>query len=236
MAQALEHSPQIKAEISRCAEVAQHSAGEARYVVYAILNPTQADPFSDYPGLPIYVGETQNVAARIKSHFWQACKANPKKLGRDTYIRKLFIQATVPSVVILQRVDTRFDALEAETRWAQIFLAKGYPLTNEIFVQRQALQADEIERRLEIRKWATPIQNAIDAGLRISASCDWCGRVSVFQPAEFQSYFLPREPISEIRKMASRCQTCGAEYAHTIMRRHEVTVAFTPLNYGDWEH
>jgi hypothetical protein len=103
VAQALDCPPQVKAEISRCAEVAQHSAGEARYVVYAILDPTQADPFGDYQGLPIYVGETQNIAARVKAHFEEAYRANPKNLGRHTCIRKLITEAKIPSVVIRKR-------------------------------------------------------------------------------------------------------------------------------------
>ena len=236
MAQALVCSPQVKAGISHCAQMAQQSAGDARYVVYAILDPTQEDPFGIYPGLPIYVGETCRVRDRVMEHFQTACRKTAKEHGRMPHIRQLLQREVVTPVVVLQRLDTRIDTVEAEIRWSQAFLAKGYPLTNMSPGQRKAMSAEKIEQSIRIVQWDAPIYSTIKDGLRISASCDWCGRVSIFQPEEFLAYFSPKDPVRRIRQMASHCNTCGEPYEHAFARRDEEAVAFTPHNYLDWEH
>lgn len=229
-------SPRVKDEISRCAQLVQQSAGDANYVVYAILDPTQEDPFGTYAGLPIYVGETRNVGGRIMQHFRTACSATAADTGRMPYIRRMLESGVVAPVAVLQRLETRIDSLAAEIRWSQAFLAKGYPLTNLSPGQRNAMSADKIEKTIRHVQWATSIGSAIQDGLRISAKCDWCGRVSIFQPCEFLAYFGPWEATRRIRQMASHCHTCGEPYSHTLVRQHEAAIAVTPQDYLSWEH
>lgn len=235
MAQALVCSSKVKAGIARRVKAAQHSADDARYVVYAILDPTQRDPSRSYRGLPIYVGETGDFGSRVMGHFEAACGETARETGRIPYIRRLLREGVVPRFAVLQRFNSRIDAIEAEIRWSQTLLSKGYPLTNLRPWQCEVLPADKIEERVRTQQWATSIECGIEAGVRISASCDWCGRVSIFQPSEFLAYFSPWEALRNIRAMAANCHSCGSGYDHAIVRRHEAVVAVAPPSALDWE-
>lgn len=235
MAEVLEWSRDLAAEIFQCAKTAQQDAGDARYVVYAILDPTKPDPHEMFAGMPIYVGETSDFGTRVIKHFEQACDATQKLSGRRAYIRDLASDGVVAQFVILQWLDNRFDARAAETRWAQALLAKGYPLTNLCSYQSQILSADELESCLTRQSWGTSIADATAAGLRISASCDWCGRGRIFRPDEFLTCFGRWEPLKLIREMASCCYGCGEPYEHKIVRRHEGVAAFASMASVDWE-
>ncbi|WP_018076127.1 GIY-YIG nuclease family protein [Novosphingobium nitrogenifigens] len=235
MAQVMVRSPQVKAEISRCAQLVQNCAGDASYVVYAILDPMREDPSCTYAGLPIYVGETRNVGGRIMEHFRTACSEMAKDTGREPYIRRMLESGVVAPFVVLQRLESRIDSLDAEIRWSQAFLAKGYPLTNLSPGQRKAMSGEKIEKTIRYVQWATSISDAMADGLRIAASCHWCGRVSIFQPSDFLAYFNPWQALRNIRAMAAHCHSCGTRYDHTLVRRHETVVAVAPPDSLDWE-
>jgi hypothetical protein len=139
----------------------------------------------------------------------------------------------VAPFVVLQRLESRLDSLEAEIRWSQAFLAKGYPLTNLSPGQRKAMTRENRET-IRYVQWATSINDAIEDGLRIAASCHWCGRVSIFHPSEFLAYFSPCQTLRKIRAMAANCQAAARDTT-TLVRRHETVVAVVPPNALDWE-
>lgn len=235
MANVLGWSQALSAEIFQCAKIAQQDAGDARHVVYAILDPTKQDAHGVFHGMPFYVGETGDIGARVINHFERACGDLQKLSGVRANIRGLLDASVIATFVILQWFDQRFDGREAETRWAQALLAKGYPLTNLPPFQSQILSPEELEGCLARHRWGTSIADATAAGLQISASCDWCGRGRMFRPDEFLNCFGEWESLKRIREMASCCHGCGEPYVHKILRQHERVAAFTPMTTENWE-
>lgn len=59
--------PGIPTRIEEMAENAERQAAGSFYAVYAILDPTQPDPFGQFSCLPIYIGVSCGIRRRVKA-------------------------------------------------------------------------------------------------------------------------------------------------------------------------
>ena len=224
----------LNGKLQQMIESVEQCAGAARYVVYAIIDPTREDPCRVYPGVPVYVGETGVIGVRIGDHLHRACSSLMNPSGPTSVIQGLMAHGIVPPFAILERFGTKFEARQAEILWSQDFLRRGYPLTNRYSWQNTLLDADMLKERLTIEAWSTALCRAIEAGLRIVASCEWCGRTSALQPSEFVGYFGRRAPLRSIAEMTESCVSCGCENKHRIVGADE-EVREAPGCSLDWE-
>jgi hypothetical protein len=217
MAERLVLSPQAKAQIDEQALAAARSAQGAKYVVYAMIDPRQADPHGEYPGRPIYVGEARDVSMRVRDHYRRARDPGLRAGTIAHAIRAMMVAGTLPAFVILERFETKFAAAEAETPWAQRLLAKGHLLKNQWLEQRRLMPDDEVQRYILLKRWGLSVQDAIEADLRISVRCrndcrSWllCGR-------SLLRHFPPQTKLGAIKNRSETCKFCGAKNAcHVI--------------------
>lgn len=152
--------PGIPTRIEQMAEQAESQAAGSAYVVYAILDPTQADPLGQFRYLPFYVGVSRQIRTRVRRHFRKAaCNAFGRNLlcGR---LRSLLLQNVVAEFQVIERLDNKCDAMIAETVHAQRLLKAGYLLCNYWYFQRHILTDAEME------KVVARIRHAADMELR----------------------------------------------------------------------
>ena len=141
----------------------------------------------------------------------------------------------VAPVIVLERFGCRADALMAELLWSQRLLARGHQLINQLPLQCQVTEPHRIARALQARLWNLPIPEAAAAGLRITTSCEWCGRVGILQPSDFLAYSSKIDRLGFIQDMAAACYLCGSRVEHKIVMRHQEIAGLSSGNL-EWEH
>ena len=65
-------SPELRVAVKALAEVVEVSAGGPGYLVYAMLDPREPDPFEEYESKLVYVGMTKDIGTRIRRRYHEA--------------------------------------------------------------------------------------------------------------------------------------------------------------------
>lgn len=150
--------PGLHTIIEDMAERIGQQADGASHVVYVILDPTQPDPLGQFKALPIYVGVTRRIRRRVKQHF--RCAAYNEFGNKVIYrrLRNLLLQNVVAEFEVIERFDTKLDAMIAETMHAQRLLRAGYTLCNRWFFQRYILTEREMEKVVDRIRYAATME------------------------------------------------------------------------------
>lgn len=149
--------PGIPTLIEDMAESAERQATGAAHAVYAILDPTQPDPFGKFRYLPIYVGVSCEIRRRVKKHFRRA-SYNPFGSPIAEQLRKLLQRGIVAEFEVIDRLDTKVDAMIAETAHAQRLLKAGYRLCNCWYFQHHILTNAEMEKVIARIRYAAEME------------------------------------------------------------------------------
>lgn len=120
----------LKARIEAIADSAQLQAEGAPYVVYAFLDLAHPDVSGQFPGTPLYVGETKTPFIRVHDHFWTGIVGGGGSGSIHEEIGRLARLGSLPVVQIIQRCETRSASRYCETQWAQGILRDGHRLFN----------------------------------------------------------------------------------------------------------
>jgi hypothetical protein len=190
-------------------------AGDARFIVYLISDPTAVDPLGLRSSLPIYIGESGQFAYRADSHMREAYKARSTRSAIKRRIAKIGDAGWLPQIEILERVHTRADSLRMETEWAQRFLRQGYHLYNQWTEQRQIVSREEQDRWATQRLWFLTVEEAVEAGLQVVFACPQLDFIERIDPGDHLNPQLVRQPLRDLKTFNKRCPRCNARLAVT---------------------
>lgn len=138
----------LREAVTDATERVRQQAEGAAYVIYLILDPTQADPLGQFEALPIYVGLSSNVGQRVENHYRRAAL---KKLDGHRvcgHMRELMRQDILAGFEVIDRYDKEIDAKIAETVYAQLLLRSGYRLYNLWPSQSRILTAKRLDKAI----------------------------------------------------------------------------------------
>lgn len=122
----------IMSETARAAELQR----ENRWATYLIRDPRCKDRRGN-AGLPIYVGQTSDLANRVLSRFMKSESAASESRGDriERRIADLLHEGVVAKYEVLEYTPTRLTSLVSETNWARKCWDAGYKLANRAELQ-----------------------------------------------------------------------------------------------------
>ena len=138
----------LRNSVKEAMERARGQAEGASYAIYLILDPTQDDPYGQFPALPIYVGLSSNVSKRVEKHYRRAAL---KKLDGHLVcgrMRELMRENVLATFEVIDRYDNEVEAKIAETVYAQLLLEAGYRLYNLWSSQSCILTAKQLDKAI----------------------------------------------------------------------------------------
>ena len=200
---------EIRDHIQQIATELADQAGNLRYVNYIILDPTRDDPYSLYGCMPIYVGQTGNIAKRVRQHFSAAI--SPKQAsGIQRRLALLLRDGNVPIFQIVECHRTRAACVKAETVWAQRLLHAGAALENRWPDQAVFINERNLARFQKVRLLQLTLSEALDADVSFEVACrKRCSR-KVHTPAELSSAYSADTTFYQLRKVFRFCDGCGS--------------------------
>lgn len=195
--------------IDAMAEEADLAAGPAAYVVYLIVDPARTDPAGQFPGLPLYVGETSQFSKRLKTHMRVALSRRGTKGSVHNEIYRMAELGLLPQFTILETCPSRAASLEAEIRWAQHLLGKGYTLFNRLDGQAAPVNETEYRRYQSKRLWHLTLEEAYLAKISMSVRCPGgCFEVPV-DIGYYAGGDDPYQRLSVVKRQLKPCGCCG---------------------------
>jgi hypothetical protein len=121
--------------------------------------------------VPIYVGQTANIAKRFASHVRQALAPGNPPASVYACMAEIIAAGQMPIFRVLEVHQTRAGALLAETVWAQRLLRDGARLCNQWPEQAQRLPAQDVARRQQVRLRNLTLAEGAEAGVFLSVRC-----------------------------------------------------------------
>ena len=210
---------ELKKLIDAIAEEAGLLAGPAAYVVYLIYDPSRRDPHGQYRGLPLYVGETSELAKRFKSHMRRALGLQGTRGSVHNEIYRMAQDGALPGVTILETSKTRADSLEAELRWAQKLLHQGHRLFNRMPGQAKAVNEHQYRRKQCDRLWRMTLAEAYAAKISMSLHCpSGCFSTSV-DIRHYAGGDFPYRRLSVLKRKLKPCGACGKRLSASFEER-----------------
>jgi hypothetical protein len=201
---------EVYSRIRNIASQLEAQAGDARYIVYLISDPTVADPLGLRSSLPIYIGESGQFAYRADNHMREAYKGRGAESSIKRRIGEIGEAGWLPQIEILERLHTRADSLRKETEWAQRFLRQGYHLYNQWTEQRQIVSREEQDRWAKQRLWFLTIAEAAEAGLQVVFECPQLDFIERINPGDHIDLQQVRQPLRDLKALRKRCPRCNA--------------------------
>lgn len=202
-------TPEIKGQMQQMAADLAVQAGELQYVNYIILDPTRADPYNLYDFMPIYIGQTGDIAMRVKAHFGAAIAAR-RTSGILRKLEQLLHDGHLPIFQIVECHRTRAACVKAETVWAQRLLHAGAALENgwpdqSVFINDRNLLRFQKQRLLQLT-----VGEALDANVSFEVVCRkrCCRRI--YSPIELNAAYSAKTTLHHLRKVYRFCHGCGS--------------------------
>jgi len=179
------------------------------YVNYVIIDPTEPDPEAVFPGLPIYTGQSADIAHRIMAHLRHAAVVPPDPGQLYARMAALIHAGNMPIFRILQVHKTRAQCLVAETTWAQRLLRSKAQLLNVTPDQSRILTHSSIQRMQRVRLLALSPVEADEVGLGLQIKCRGGCLPFTVQPSSFVRQIGERMTLRGVRQRLKRCPACG---------------------------
>ena len=199
----------VRDQIQQMAMKLADEAGEQRYVNYIILDPTRDDPYNLYDFMPIYIGQTGDIAMRVSSHFSAAIAAK-RTSGILRRLEQLLREGKVPIFQIVERHRTRAACVKAETVWAQRLLHAGAALENRWPDQSVFIDDRNLARFQKVRLLQLTLSEALDANVSFEVACRKRCSSKVFSPVELSSAHSSKTTFHQLRKVFRFCEKCGS--------------------------
>lgn len=199
----------IEAELARVKGL-DRGAG---YATYVMRNPRKADPRDPDKGMPIYVGQTKQLATRVARRFANAEDKGRRSDNIDRLITTLFRQDAVPTFDVVDWTETRLASLVSETNWVRHFRNDGYDLKNKASEHKTGgppIGRHDVPKE---RLWKFSIQEAIADNITIKLQCRKCDLdLPPVDLAAFQSTADPpsRDLFGIREREGLSCPSCGA--------------------------
>ncbi|MBV7256129.1 GIY-YIG nuclease family protein [Pacificimonas sp. WHA3] len=210
---------ELKKLIDAIAEEAGLLAGPAAYVVYLIYDPSRRDPHRQYRGLPLYVGETSELAKRFKSHMRRVLGLNGTNGSVHAEIYRMAQDGALPGVTVLGISNARAESLEVELRWAQKLLHHGYRLFNRMPGQAKAVNEHQYRRKQRDRLWRMTLAEAYAAKISMSLHCpSGCFSTNV-DIRHYTGGDFPYRRLSVLKRKLKPCGACGKRLSASFEER-----------------
>lgn len=200
---------ELKKLIDAIAEEAGLLAGPAAYIVYLIYYPSRRDPHGHHPGLPLYVGETSELAKRFKSHMRCALGLQGTRGSVHNEIYRMTETGSLPGVMMLETCKTRAESLEAEIRWAQKLLHQGYRLFNRMPGQAKPLNEHQYRRKQRDRLWRMTLAEAYAARISMNLRCPSGCFATEVDIRHYAGGDFPHRRLSVLKRKLKPCGACG---------------------------
>ena len=207
----LEKGPDMDDRIKDVAARFAQKARGARYVVYAILNPTKNDLTTRYHALPFYVGETKNARKRSLSHMRHALMQRDLHQPARSEIYRIMQANKLPEFIVLERCWTRADSLEAELRWSQQLLRWNYSLSNCLPGQSSIISKRHYERLIANRLWKLTLAEAHAAGISLTVLCSSGCYRTVVDLSALSGPNTSGRRLAALKKTIAPCSCCQSE-------------------------
>jgi hypothetical protein len=192
---------------------------DGEWITYLIRDPRFFDK-KGKPGLPIYVGQTNDFPERVMSRFAK-CEKGALEKGVDCIearVAELLHLGLVAKYQVIDRQPTRLSSLVSETNMARRAWNAGYKLVNRKTLQNCG--GEDITAKLIPESWLLEftVAEGLQDGFVMELRCPAC-RESVDIPLD---YFASRdEPPTTLREIVKN-PTWGEEpcgYCARITRR-----------------
>ncbi|MBD2842609.1 GIY-YIG nuclease family protein [Erythrobacter rubeus] len=213
---------ELKKLIDAIAEEAGILAGPAAYVVYLIYDPSRRDPYGQHPGLPLYVGETSELAKRFKNHMRSALGLQGTKGSVHNEIYRMAQNGALPGIIILETCKSRADSLEAEIHWAQKLLHQGYRLFNRMPGQAKAVNEHQYRPKQRDRLWRMTLAEAYAAKIAMSLRCPSGCFATDVDIRHYAGGEFPYRRLSALKRKLKPCGACGMKLAALFEERPAV--------------
>lgn len=206
----------ILAETARAKEAQR----DGQWITYLIRDPRHPDRKGN-PGIPIYVGQTDDFPERVLSRFMK-CEKEALERGTDCIERRvadLLHDGVVATYQVLDYQPTRLSSLVSETNWARKCWNAGYNLANRAELQNGG--GPPIGRGDIPLGWIDKfsVGQAIADALQMSVSCGAC-RESLSIPLEAIELERPATTIGQLAKLlrSEQCTFCGVAGKRRVHR------------------
>lgn len=187
------------------------------HVNYVIIDPTVPDPEGVFPGLPIYTGQSADIAQRILAHLRHAAVVPPDRGQLYARMAALIHAGTMPIFRILQVHRTRAQCLVAETTWAQRLLRSKAQLLNTSPDQSRILTRSSVRRMQRVGLFSLSLVEADHVGLSLQIKCrGGCQPITV-RPSSLAQRFGERMTLRGVRRRLKRCHACGVANAFRLL-------------------
>jgi hypothetical protein len=139
---------QVIAETDR----AKKQQRDGEWITYLIRDPRFHD-LKGKPGLPIYVGQTNDFPKRVMLRFTK-CEKEALAKGKDCIearVAELLDEGLIAKYQVIDRQPTRLSSLVSETNMARRAWKAGYKLVNQRRLQNKA--GDDVTLQMIPREW-----------------------------------------------------------------------------------
>lgn len=191
---------------------AKEAQRDGHWITYLIRDPRHPDKRGN-PGMPIYVGQTNDFPGRVLSRFMK-CEKEAAGKGTDCIDRRvadLLHVNQVASYQVLEYQQTHLGSLISETNWAQKCWNAGYDLANR--AELQNVGGPAIGRRDALRSWLLKftLPEAVADDVLVSISCGACGEVLPIPLAGLPGLEKDSTTVGEMAKLwrSKECTFCG---------------------------
>jgi hypothetical protein len=207
---------QIMAETARAKEAQR----DGQWVTYLIRDPRYPDKKGN-PGIPIYIGQTDDFPGRVLSRFMK-CEKEALEKGKDCVEKRvadLLKSGVVAGYQVLDYQPTRLASLVSETNYARRAWNAGYDLANRAKLQDRG--GDPIGRADIPRSWIDKftIGQAIADEIEVCVSCSACGETLAI-PLDAIELERPATTLGQLAKLLASepCTFCDVAGERRVRR------------------
>jgi hypothetical protein len=206
----------VWAEIRARTDWAADQQRKGFWITYLIRDPRFRDK-KGQPGLPIYVGQTNDFAERVFSRF-NGCEKEAIKLGKDCVEKRvadLLHLGIVATYQVLSYQPTHLSSLVSETNMALECWNRGYDLANNAKLQNgpgPRITRDDIPKRWIWDRFT--LSEAAQDNILVEVRCAACRSALRISAERFRGTRRPPNKLKEIETDPmwndEPCTDCGA--------------------------
>lgn len=208
----------IEAEIRK----ARKAERKGEWITYLVRDPRLMDHRGN-PGLPIYVGQSQEFGKRVQSRFYNCEKLATAKDSIEKRVAVLLHAGWVAPHQVLERTPTRLASLVSETNWARECVRRGYDIAN--LLPEQRIAGPPIGR-LDIPAswlWTFTLEEAAQDAVVLELGCRACGTTLDLDLAHLRRTDEPPQHLYDVRLNGfwrrEPCIACGKRGGRYVLPR-----------------
>ena len=180
---------EVECEIERQIGRARAEELERTWITYLIRDPRRPDLRGNPAGWPVYVGQTDEFAKRVRNHLRKSEKLARKGVGIKYRLKELLQAGVVPNFEVLDRQRTRLQSLLSETNFARLCRARGYDIANQTTLQNVAGPPVTIHDLPTKWFWRFTLEQAEQDRIEIALVCLKCREGVPLPISSFLDFF-----------------------------------------------